>query len=495
MHYLLCRAEYLVPISGSNPNQRIKDGYVLSEKEHILEVGFYSPEIGRRILAKYGADLTIIRENAVSFPNDPIPQMRGILLPGFVKAHGHDHEQPIIGIAKDEPLTDWLDHAVNPFTGFLNDQTDLLTKHLGVSPHLATYRMARLVDLHYGITASMVHHCNYNKYHVEELAQANEAAGTTMIVAIGSQDRNYILPLLDTPKQAIDRLDAARILEKNCVSTTFCPGPDQLFSNSRSLLIPLKKWAREHNTLFHVHSAEEPNTTKWFSEKVEPGKTPVEYGYEIGILDENTVLAHQVNCGPKDIALLAKTKTKMVHNPLANTILGSGMPPIMDLLRAKVPIAISTDGSGSADNQNIIAAARLAAQYQKAFHQDASLLPSEQLLQMITTIPAQILRLNQGELSIGKQADWILLDHHRPNMTPTRLDNLIENILWAADGSEITTVCARGRIVKKAGKVLPFLDGTSPEEIMLAVQQLSELFAEYQKTAQELRGTGKRKES
>ena len=42
------------------------------------------------------------------------------------------------------------------------------------------------------------------------------------------------------------------------------------------------------------------------------------------------------------------------------------MPPVLEMLKAGVPVAISTDGSGSADNQNIIAAARLAAQYQKA---------------------------------------------------------------------------------------------------------------------------------
>ena len=96
----------------------------------------------------------------------------------------------------------------------------------------------------------------------------------------------------------------------------------------------------------------------------------------IGILDEHTVLAHQVNCGPHDVATLARTGAQVVHNPLANTILGSGMPPLMEMLGAGIPVAISTDGSGSADNQNMLAAARLAAQYQKAVRQDATLLPA-----------------------------------------------------------------------------------------------------------------------
>ena len=44
---------------------------------------------------------------------------------------------------------------------------------------------------------------------------------------------------------------------------------------------------------------------------------------------------------------------------------------------------------------------------------------------MITVAPSQrILRLNQGELAPGRQADWVLLDLARPSLVPTRLDNL-----------------------------------------------------------------------
>ena len=110
-------------------------------------------------------------------------------------------------MAKDQPLTAWLDNAVNPFTRFINHNREELTELLGCSPNLATYRMARVCDIHYGITASMVHHCNFNKYHLEDIAQANEAAGTTMIVAVGGQDRHYFAELLDTPDEAVARLD------------------------------------------------------------------------------------------------------------------------------------------------------------------------------------------------------------------------------------------------------------------------------------------------
>ena len=492
--FIVCRADFLLPLAEPDRTRRIRDGYVLAEGETIREVGPYAPDLGRRLLSDLGPDLHIIGATQSGPPpvpgnEPPIPRLRGVLLPAFVKAHGHDHEQPIIGLAKDEPLTSWLDHAANPFAGFINRERDRLCQELGCSPQLAAYRMARLCDIHYGITAGMAHHCNYNKYHLDEIAQANEAAGTTMIVAVGSQDRNYVEEILDRPEDALGRLQRALAIQ-GLERTSFCPGPDQLFSNSRRMLVPLKDWAREHHTLFHTHSSEEPKTTRWFREEVEPGMTPVEFAHSIGILDRHSILAHQVNCGPRDVEILARSGAQVVHNPLANTILGSGMPPLVDMLNAGIPVAISTDGSGSADNQNILAAARLAAQYQKASRQDATLLPAQQLLEMITVVPARMLRLNQGELAPGRQADWILINLARPNLVPTRIDNLTENLIWAADGSEVDIVVARGRVLKEAGRVLPFLDGTTPAEIIAATQTLSERFAEYRASAPELRGTG-----
>ena len=490
--FTVCRADYLLPLAEPDRGLRIADGYVLAKGETLHEVGRFSAEVERRLLSCFGPALRILGRGGSELEGGPargIPRLRGVLLPAFVKAHGHDHEQPIIGLAKDQPLTSWLDHAVNPFTGFINARREELSELLGCSPQTATYRLARVNDLHYGITSSMVHHCNHNKYHAEAIARVNESVGTTMIVALGSQDRHYVAELLDRPEQALERLELA-VAIVGLERTSFCPGPDQLFSNSRQLLVPLKAWAREHGTLFHMHSSEEPNTTRWFKEAIEPGLTPVEYADSIGILDADTVLAHQVHNGPRDLEILARAGVKVVHNPLANTILGSGMPPLPEMLAAGIPVAISTDGSGSADNQNILAAARLAAQYQKARLQDATLLPAQKLLEMITSVPARILRLNQGELAPGRQADWVLISLDRPNLVPTRLDNLMENLIWAADGSEVEMVVARGRVLKRAGKVLPFADGATAESIMRDVQLLSERFVEHLATAPELKGTG-----
>ncbi|MBP7653767.1 amidohydrolase family protein [Candidatus Dependentiae bacterium] len=487
---ILIRSKFLVPVSDKlGRSAVIQDGYVLIKNEKIFKSGKYAESIGKSIIEKYGKNLKIIGTPKKSgYKVSDIKCLHRIMLPGFVKAHGHDHESPIIGIAKDVPLTPWLDKAVNLFTGFMNEKRNMLEKKFGKSPNYITYIKARLDDIYYGITSSMVHHCNHNKYRVEEIVNANIDAGTKMIVAVGSQDQHYDARILDIPADiAVERLDKYLKLYGNSERTQIIPGPDQDFSNTPELLKKLKAWSKTNKTLIHIHSSEEPNTTKWFTKN--NGMTPVEMFNSIKFLDENTILAHQVNCTENDLKILKKTGAKVVHNPLANTILGSGMPPIIKMLKMGIPVVISTDGSGSADNQSIISAAKLASQYQKALNQDATLLPAQKILEMITIDPANFLRMNTGSIEIGKDADVILLDLDRPNMTPTRKDNVIDNIIWAADGSEISDVIANGKVLKENYKFITL----NADKIKKETLELSELMIEYRKTAKEIKGTGAHK--
>lgn len=477
------RARLLLPIAEGKRAERIEDGYVLWRGGELVEVGNYDDAVGVRLLATHGALDVLGGGRATTAAG--LVKHDAVILPGFVKAHGHDHESPIIGMVKDVPLTAWLDGAVNVFTRFLEEREAELRAELGDSPHYLTYLKAKADDLYYGITSAMTHHCNFSKYRVDELARAARTAGTRILIAVGSQDRNYYEKVLDRPHTvAIERLDRAAATYQGDARVSVLPGPDQLFSNGPEMLKAQKAWARAHGTLFHCHSSEELGTTTWF--RGEYGKTEVEYALEIGILDEGTVLAHQVQTTPNDLAILRDTGTRIVHNPLANTILGSGMPPIMEMLEAGIPIAISTDGSGSADSQNILAAARLASQYQKALHRRAQCLPAQQVLEMITLDAARMLRIPAGSLEPGKAADLVLIDLRRPNLVPTRASNVVENLIWASDGSEVRFVVAAGRVVKDDYR----LTTVDVDDVGSKILRLSERLDDYKAETGELRGTG-----
>jgi 5-methylthioadenosine/S-adenosylhomocysteine deaminase len=486
MKYKLLRTRFLLPLSDKFGREtRINDGFIFIEGVYVKEVGKFNEQRIQEILDNYGSELEVIGSQSQISEVNKVPQINGVALPGFVKAHGHDHESPIIGIAKDVPLTTWLDSAVNLYTGFLHNEIGNLTKHFGRSPYLITYLKARIDDLQHGITTALVHHCNFNKYHVDELVEANQLAGTKIMIAVGSQDRHYDPRILDKPTTvAVERLDDLYQKYKDTPNVKIIPGPDQFFSNGPELLKVLKKWAREHNTLIHIHSSEEPATTKWFTE--EYGVTPIEYGHSIGFLDENTFVGHQVHNTENDLQILANTRTKVVHNPLANTILGSGMPPLQEFKKRGITFAISTDGSGSADNQNIINAARVAAQYQKARHQDATLMTAQDVLERITTIPSQILGFNTGSVEPGKLADIIVFNLAVPNLTPTRLDNVVENLIWSANGNEVQYVISNGNLLINDYQFV----NLDVQNILQQIQELSEMFYEYKMRTKAEKVTG-----
>ena len=488
--FILARTRLLVPLSDElGDDTRINDGYVLTDGPRIKAVGRYSPERGREIVTECGNELLVLgTEPKDSYSEEDIPMLDGVALPGFIKCHGHDHESPIIGISKDEPLVDWLDHTVNMFTGFMNTRRDELTERFGKSPNLIPYLKARLDDLHYGITSCLVNHTSFNKYRVDDLVAANLEAGGKMTIAVGSADQNYEPQVLETIEQAVDRLEHCRKEFGAAERTEIIPGPDQIFSNSSGMLSALKKWADRHGKLVHVHSSEEPETTRWFTEQY--GKTPIEMAESAGFLDSRTLLAHQCNSTDRDLEIIRDSGATVVHNPLANTIIGDGMPPIIRMMEMGIPVVISTDGAGAADNQNIINAARLAAQYQKAYHRDATLLPSLTLLKMITVDAARALRLNAGCLEAGKDADFIIIDLKSSNLVPSRADNIIENIIWAADGNEVQWMVANGLLLRDDYRAVRL----DEKKIKQETQELSELMIEFRASTEEIVATGTRGE-
>ena len=75
--YMVCRAEYLLPLAAPDRGQRIKDGYVLAEGETIKEVGPFTTDVAKRLLSKLGPSLGILGGDAQR-KGEPIPQ--GLLI-------------------------------------------------------------------------------------------------------------------------------------------------------------------------------------------------------------------------------------------------------------------------------------------------------------------------------------------------------------------------------------------------------------------------------
>jgi len=138
----------------------------------------------------------------------------------------------------------------------------------------------------------------------------------------------------------------------------------------------------------------------------------------VGLLDVPLLAAHCIWVHPDEVAALARAGATVVHNPVANMLLGSGICPVPALRQARIPVGLGTDGAASNDSQNMLEAVKVAALLQKVARLDPRALTAGDVLAMATLEGARALGLEGlvGSLEPGKRADVVRLRGDRPGL-------------------------------------------------------------------------------
>ena len=114
----------------------------------------------------------------------------------------------------------------------------------------------------------------------------------------------------------------------------------------------------------------------------ETGLRPVTWLDQLGILDEHAQIVHAVWVDDLEIDLLRDRNALVVHCPVSNAVLGSGIAPIGKMLKRGVRLRLGTDGSASNDTQDCLENTKMAICLARAAHQDAANVTNEQALRM-----------------------------------------------------------------------------------------------------------------
>src|SRR5262249_53900787 len=117
--------------------------------------------------------------------------------------------------------------------------------------------------------------------------------------------------------------------------------------------------AEEYDVLVQTHVAESKAQALLGLRKY--GRSLVGHLEALGVLGPRLSAAHAIWLDGEDIARLADAGTGVVHNPMSNLRIGSGVAPARAFLEAGVRVAIGTDASNTSDGQNMFEAQRLAA--------------------------------------------------------------------------------------------------------------------------------------
>src|ERR1017187_5738118 len=132
--------------------------------------------------------------------------------------------------------------------------------------------------------------------------------------------------------------------------------PCSPFSITFDLLKDTRALAKQHHVLCHTHVAETEDENKFCLEKF--GKRPADYMTAANWIGPDVSWAHCVCLNSAEIKLLADTKTAVAHCPSSNMLLGSGIPPVCEMLKANATVGLGVDGSSSNNGAHVLAAAR-----------------------------------------------------------------------------------------------------------------------------------------
>ena len=178
------------------------------------------------------------------------------------------------------------------------------------------------------------------------------------------------------------------------------------------------------------------------------GKTLTAYLEELGLLGPNFTGAHCIWLDGDDLMRVRDSGSSVAHNPGSNLRLGSGIAPARQMLDLNIDVGIGSDGSASADNQNMFEAMRTAVQVSRIVSPDPEeWLGSWEVLHMGTAGGAAVLGLGDltGRVSPGYKADLVFLNLASVNFVP--FNDAANQIVNCEDSSSVDSVMIGGRMV------------------------------------------------
>lgn len=357
-----------------------------------------------------------------------------LLMPGFKNAHTHSGMTFLRSFADDLPLQEWLNEKVFPMEAKLTGED--------------IYELTRLAILEYltsGITSI------FDMYLTPDtIAEACLDMGMRCVLVSG----------LNNFSSSVEQVEAEYLKwnKKNSL-ISYQLGFHAEYTCSKELLYKIANLAHMHRAPVYAHMSE---TAREVEEcKARYGMTPIMFLDSLGMFEFGGGGFHCVHTTEDDMDVLRKRRMHVITNPGSNTKLASGIAPIAEYERRKIPVAIGTDGPASNNCLDMFRELFLVTGLSKLRESDASSVDAMRVLRMATVHGAKAMRLNKADvLAKGKFADIIMIDLHQPNMQP--LHNIPKNLVYSGSKSNVLMTMVNGKILYRNGE---FNIGENPEEI------------------------------
>ncbi|MCW5773171.1 MAG: amidohydrolase [Rhodospirillaceae bacterium] len=390
-----------------------------------------------------------------------------VVMPGLVNAHLHSNEGFEQGAYDNLPLEPWLLQSYPPFGFPLLEEEDYYLRTM----------MAALQSIRSGVTT-----VQDDYVHMPGTPEAQDAAiqayvdaGLRAWVTVDLWD----IGLLDCLPYAREMIPADLQREILALPPTSTAAQLDLFRRhfekwhgregririviapcgaqrcSRDMLREIARLSESLDIPIHSHTLE--TRLQAVQARQQWGKTAIEYLDEMGLLTPRLAIVHGIWLSDRDIAMLAERECSVVHNPLSNLKLGSGVCPVRKLLDAGVNVALGTDGLATSDTADLIEAIRAASLMHKlGTHDFRAWVSAAEVFRMATRGGARssLMEREVGSLEPGKKADIILLDRAAPGLIP--LNDPVRQLAFSVTSEAVTTTIVGGRVLMRDRRILSF---------------------------------------
>lgn len=396
------------------------------------------------------------------FPNaNRVDLEHTALLPGLIDTHGHAGHGLLKNLNEGKPF-DWLETA-----------SDIYFQNSGEEFWRAEGYLAALEHLEFGVTTSLSFTGSQPRIDDPKFASAAAEGyadlGLRHVVNVGPPGLPYpreyrdadtgrttevgLAGALETTEEVINRLhgtadgrisayvgpsslvpEVSRNGETKILQLTDRIDPDRWRASEHSIdhLEGVLDLSERHDVPIHTHA---------YSGMVSAAADAVPE-----ILSPRLSLAHCAGMGTDELEIMADNGVSASHGPLTHAYALNRFP-VVEAIETGVNVAISTDGAGPDRSYDLLSSGRIAAQLQRAHHNDTSLLPAGTLLEMMTIDAAKALDLQDeiGSIETEKKADIIAIDLESARLRPRFA--LVPRIVQFASGLDTEFVMVDGTVL------------------------------------------------
>lgn len=363
---------------------------------------------------------------------DVIDAKGNLLIPGFYNAHCHAAMTLFRGYGEDLPLQRWLEERIFPAEDRLNYENVTVATRLAIAEMLKG-----------GIVS-------FSDMYMFEDAVAEVVLET----GIKANLSRALVSFAQNTDIATDArfAEAKRLVEKyqNCdderVKVDFSLHAE--YTNLPHYIAQVGEYTAANGLRMHIHLSETEKEHKECLQRHK--KTPTKLFYDLGVFDAPTLAAHCVWVSDEDIAVLAEKNVSVVHNPVSNLKLGSGIMPLRKLLDAGINVCLGTDGVASNNRLDILREMQTAAILHKGVLLDPTATTASQMPKLATRNGALAQgRADCGEICIGARADLVLIDRTSFHNMPCFDDYAM--LCYSAERNDVLMTMVDGRILYRNG--------------------------------------------